>query len=269
MSARRVFLSLLAVAGAIGAATAQDKPTKPKADPEKRIVFVGNSYTFLHDLPAFVRALGQSEPKPRKLATTMLTKGGFTLEMHLAAQGPDAPSVVLRKQKPDFVILQEQSRRPFLEPAKMDAAAQQFARLCKQAKATPVWFLTWSRRNEPQLQKNLTDQYEKVHAKNGGLLAPVGRAWQLALAEDDELDLHLSDNSHPSLKGTYLTACVLHGTMFGGDVSRFPDRLTTTNPIGKDKVLIVLSPEQGKLLRSAAARALAERRSKRKTERQP
>ena len=48
-------------------------------------------------------------------------------------------------------------------------------------------------------------------------LAPVGSAWLVARREDPTLALHRADGTHPALAGSYLSACVLYGTLTGRD----------------------------------------------------
>ena len=43
---------------------------------------------------------------------------------------------------------------------------------------------------------------------------PVGLAWQRFLRQDDEPALHDKDQSHPTLVGSYLAACVFLAVLF-------------------------------------------------------
>jgi hypothetical protein len=45
-------------------------------------------------------------------------------------------------------------------------------------------------------------------------VVPVGAAWQAATQRYPQLDLWQSDNSHPTMMGTYLAACVFYATIF-------------------------------------------------------
>ena len=256
MTTRRPLLLALLVLAFAGPTLAQKKPKLPKPGQAAEILFIGNSYTFYHDLPALVRALGLADQPVRKLTTTMLAPGGCTLQKHWQTTGKQAPKDAIAEQRPDYVVFQEQSTRPFQDPKRMDDFAQKFAKVCRQSKSVPVWYMTWARANAPQQQDSISEQYEKVHKELGGLLAPVGRAFQPLQKAHADLVLHMPDNSHPSPTGSYLAACVLYGTMFGGDVSTFPDKLVLPDEAGKDKVLIELSEQDGKLLRAAAAEAL-------------
>lgn len=256
-------LRSLALAGWLLGAIAAQKPTAPstpKPGKAVEIVFVGNSYTHFHDLPAMVQALGLAQKPPRQVTTVMLAPGGFTWQQHWQAEGAEAPRTVLRAKRPDFVVLQEQSRRPLDDPKAMHEFAAKLAKLVVDSGAQPVWYMTWARQNEPDAQERITAEYHKAWQAGGGLLAPVGRAWQLALAKpkdrQKELRLHTDDGSHPNPSGSYLAACVLYATMCGGDVARFPDKLVVPAADGKERVLVELSADEGKRLRAAAAKAL-------------
>jgi len=52
--------------------------------------------------------------------------------------------------------------------------------------------------------------------QNGSTVAPVGLAWKQAMDNDPDslINLYSTDNSHPSIAGTYLTACVMYATIF-------------------------------------------------------
>jgi len=47
-------------------------------------------------------------------------------------------------------------------------------------------------------------------------VAPIGLAWKESMDNDPDslINLYSMDNSHPSLAGSYLTACVMYATMF-------------------------------------------------------
>ena len=231
-------------------------PKLPKPGAAVSILFVGNSYTQFHDLPAMVRALGRAQQPERTVTTVAITPGGCTLQQHWDATGADAPRTHLQDRRFDYVVLQEQSRRPLDEPQRLHEYAAKFAALVVEKKAVPVWYMTWARANEPEAQDRLSAAYGKAQQDGGGLLAPVGRAWQQLLAEAPPLPLHEADGSHPNVRGTYVAACVLYATMCGGDVAKFPDRLVERGEDGKERVLVELPAAEGKRLRAAAVAAL-------------
>jgi len=263
ISSRSLLATLITLALAT-ATTAQKTIKLPKPGKAAEILFIGNSLTHFHDLPAFVRAMGAADQPARKLTTVMLAPGGYTLQRHLHAPKTPRPASVIKKNKADYVVLQEQSTRPLVEPELMEKFAGKFTELCKKAKSVPVWYMTFSRQNQPEYQDKISEQYERVHKQNGGLLAPVGRAWQQVRKDHKDVELHMQDRVHPAARGTYLSACVLYGTMFGGDVRSLPGKLVLKDANGKDKVLIDLPEDEARMLRDAAAAAIAKQFPKRK-----
>jgi len=232
-------------------------PARAKTSGAVSILFVGNSYTSFHELPVLVRALGRAQKPPRALEITAVTPGGCTLEQHWLATGADAPRTLLQDRRFDFVVLQEQSRRPLDDAARLHEFAAKFAALAHDRKTTPVWYATWARAATPDEQPRLTLEYHRAHQDGGGLLAPVGEAWSKLLAEPKPLPLYEADGSHPNVAGSYVAACVLFATMCGGDVTKFPDKLVERGDDGKERVLVDLPAAEGKRLRAAAALAMA------------
>jgi hypothetical protein len=80
--------------------------------------------------------------------------------------------------------------------------------------AQTVLYLTWARQHRPTSQDSLSHQYLTAGQALDARVAPVGIAWQLALAEDPSLVLHYEDRSHPEPTGTYLAALVFYATLF-------------------------------------------------------
>jgi len=58
--------------------------------------------------------------------------------------------------------------------------------------------------------------YMTMAEENGSTVVPVGLSWKQSMDNDPDslINLYSGDNSHPSLSGTYLTACVMYATMF-------------------------------------------------------
>ncbi|HND15772.1 MAG TPA: SGNH/GDSL hydrolase family protein [Saprospiraceae bacterium] len=50
------------------------------------------------------------------------------------------------------------------------------------------------------------------------IMAPAGEAWRKSIGLDPKLELYSSDQSHPALEGSYLTACVIYEVLFGKSV---------------------------------------------------
>ena len=246
-----LFLAALALAFAsLGAA----EPAHPKAEGEKpvRILFIGNSYTMVHDLPAHVEAFLES--KGRKAEVGRYLAGGTSLRDHwYHNEGTEAPKPTLApaparkgeldkllvEQGPwDYVVLQGQSVEALPgQPREFDKyAAKLVAKIrAAQPEAKPVFYLTWARQDMPEQQAEITKAYAATAKANKALLVPAGEAWKDAFAAREGLVLHEADRSHPNPKGTYLTACVFHAVLTGESPVGLPARMESRKEDGKTK----------------------------------
>ena len=186
-----------------------------------RILFVGNSYTYVNDLPDMFARLARAGD--HTVETGMAAPGGWTLFAH--ARSAETLGK-LKSSKWDFVILQEQSQVPAVEPARTEAmypAVRSLVRQVEDLGATPIFFLTWAYRDGwPEnglsgyeaMQTQITRGYLGIAQELGVPMAPVGEAWLIAKRRHPELELWQSDGSHPSEQGTYLAACVFYAAIF-------------------------------------------------------
>ena len=63
-------------------------------------------------------------------------------------------------------------------------------------------------------QKAITEAYADIGRELRPTVVPVGVAWQRFLREHDQPVLHDRDDSHPTLAGSYLAACVFVAALF-------------------------------------------------------
>ena len=192
------------------------------------ILFIGNSYTYFNDLPAILTSLAESVGIG--INTNSIVKGGATLEWHLTPKedGSIAPFSELGAPKYDFVVLQEQSDRPAIAPEAFLAPAKLLCDEIKGNGATPVFYSTWAKKEGhnhltkfSMTPKTMTDALSSAYCKaandNGGLLAPVGKAFLDLTEGRPEIELYNPDRSHPSYAGSYLAALIMLAVMFGAD----------------------------------------------------
>jgi hypothetical protein len=185
-----------------------------------RVLFIGNSYTFVNDLPNTFAELARSGG--HKVEVGMSAQGGWTLAQH--NESPETLRL-LNSAKWNFVVLQEQSEIPSVESARtqgMVPAARGLARKVNAIGAAPVFFITWAHRDGfPEkgmdyegMQKQIIYGYTQIAQELHATVAPVGRAWSVVMKEHPELSLWLDDGSHPTEAGTYLAACVFYAVIF-------------------------------------------------------
>jgi hypothetical protein len=225
---RTVWFLALGIVGCVGQ-TAEPAPTSttvssapvppsvpdieaaPVPDDRLRVLFIGNSYTYVNALPFQIQRVAESAGAELPLEVVSVTPGGMTLEHHWTS---GAARRLIRQGGWTHVVLQEQSTRPIDDPATFQQYARMFDEEIDRVGAQTVLYLTWARQHRPTSQDSLSHQYLTAGQALDARVAPVGIAWQLALAEDPSLVLHYEDRSHPEPTGTYLAALVFYATLF-------------------------------------------------------
>jgi hypothetical protein len=195
--------------------------TEPSGSPPVRVLFIGNSYTYVNDLPGIFADL--SAAGGHSASVDMLAYGGWTLAQHAQDGGTNAK---LAQEAWTWVVLQEQSLIPALpsqREAMMYPAVRTLADAARTRHIEPVLLLTWAYRDGydaagidayATMQAQIITGYLSIADELHLRIAPAGAVWQAALATDPSLELWESDGSHPSLAGSYLVACVLYATLY-------------------------------------------------------
>jgi hypothetical protein len=219
---KKSILSLTLLFVSIGKFVAQDT---------LNVLFIGNSYTSVNNLPLLVKNLSTSAGKTLNIDSNM--PGGFPLSSHLN----DATTFSKISQGNwDYVILQEQSQIPTIDyyryndmyPAMTDlkSVIEQYNPCAK-----IITYMTWGRRfggqqcdpsgtycspvfaNFNHMQDSLTSAYLEISEQLNIQCAPVGVTWQNIL-NDTTLVLHSGDNSHPNIDGSYVAALTIFSSIW-------------------------------------------------------
>lgn len=195
----------------------------------RHILFIGNSYTYVNDLPGMFARLSRSGGHP--VQVDMSAQGGWTLSDHLKSA---ASLEKIRSRRWDFVVLQEQSQIPASPGARastMYPAARALLGEITAGNSKPVLYLTWAHKNGwPEnnlpgfntMQEQITNGYLELAGGQGIPVAPVGVAWSEAVRRYPDLALWQDDGSHPTEAGTYLAACVFYAVLFGESPAGLP-----------------------------------------------
>lgn len=75
--------------------------------------------------------------------------------------------------------------------------------------AEPIFLMTWAYADKPEMTQGLAEAYTEAGRLNKAHVLPAGLAFARSIALKPELNLYVPDKRHPSLAGTYLTACVI------------------------------------------------------------
>lgn len=209
----------------------------PKPPKSIKILFIGNSFTQRNNVPGLLAELAAA----REVSVThdLVSAGGASLRRHW---NDGKAAAAIESACYDYVVLQEQSTLPIKNAKRMAENVRLFAEPIKQAGSQMVLYMTWARSHAPESQQAITDAYTSIGADLGAIVVPVGLAWQTFLAKYDSPVLHDRDQSHPTLAGSYLAACV------------FLAALLKQNPIGIESQAAGLDPKDMTLLQRTAAK---------------
>jgi hypothetical protein len=210
-----------------------------------RVLFLGNSYTYAYQLPDVVAAMAAADKTVPPMEVKMVASGGKTLMWHASNK---ASLAAIAEGKWDYVVLQDQSLTPTLMPQRSLAGARVLDAAIKKAGAKTMFFMTWQRQPTPQMLK----QYPDMHNRNSktymsmarelkAAVAPVGYAWKTAIDTIKKCPIYARDGSHPSLMGTYLTACVFYAAIYNKPPTRIPAKVVLSKEGNKKTVLGVPS----------------------------
>ncbi len=208
-----------------------DAGTEDAGPSELHVLFIGNSYTYVNDLPGMLSKIAASAGTPPTITTDEVVQGGATLQDHWD-NGLAQPKIM--KGGYTHVVLQGQSlealtwgpQSPFFD------YAQQFGDLIVDAGAQPTLFVTWARAaGDPiygpggsfvsprQMQDELDIGYTQVaELWPESVVACAGEAFQLSNAQYPNIVLQQSDLSHPTVAGTYLAASTFYVALTGRPV---------------------------------------------------
>lgn len=172
------------------------------------IIFIGNSYTFQNDLPRTLTRLVADDGGDLQLRTEFVGAGGWTFEQHWEQSTTRRAAV--ERGGWDYVVLQEQTRRPYEDTPKFKSYATRFDGMIRAVGAKTVLYLTWAPGNELDKQEPLNAAYGSLGHELHAPVIPAGPAFAATRAANHPVRLYGGDGRHPSQAGTYLAACVFY-----------------------------------------------------------
>lgn len=202
----------------------------------KKVLFLGNSYTYVNNLPQMVADISASTGNT--LIYDINAPGGYYLGQHLTN------SVSLSKIQTgtwDNVVLQDQSMalaypgycmNSFYSTFKLDSTIKS-TNFCSQT----IFYSTWGRKNgdsyicsQPyceedtlinrtfyQMNSDIQSNYHLFADSLKASMSPVSAVFAYIRMNFPSIELFNADESHPSLAGTYAAACCFYSTIFRND----------------------------------------------------
>ena len=193
-----------------------------------KILFIGSSYFNYNNLPDLFENLAISSGK--EIYIDQYGRNGLYLDDHASSSATESK---INEHDWDYIILQgvgslmaypDYFTDHPVYPA-LETLRDKIHQNCESTKM--VFCLPWAFEDGMTWYQDWTDTYEDMQIKIfentlqysdeiGFEIAPVGWSWYMVLEEKNYPlhYLHISDWNHPSLKGSYLMACVIFSTVF-------------------------------------------------------
>ena len=228
-------------------ACASQSATGPRVVGEgRRILFVGNSLTYVNDLPGIVQALADSAGGDR-LAVETVAGPDMALVDHWNAGTARREiarggwGLVVLQQGPSSVEANRDSLRIF---------ARRFAAEIAKVGARPALYSVWPTSGRQQDFPRAIESYTLAASDVSGLLFPVASAWLAAWQRDATLQLYAADGLHPTVAGSYLAALVMYAKILNRSPVGLPARLRL-----RSGAVIAIDPPTAAVLQQVAAGA--------------
>ena len=178
----------------------------------KKVLFLGNSFTYYYDLPAQVEKASYGS-----LVCHSITRGGA----YLNAYKTPSDELYVRlceiqaENEYDYVVLQEQSLNAVVNFNDYLSSVKNLKSLLGKAKI--LIYQTWSYKDgSPLLESTgmsyteMTDKLEsaanRAAAEIGAEVVPVGRVFYQTVMSGSDIELYDADALHPSEAGVALAA---------------------------------------------------------------
>ena len=195
----------------------------------KKVLFIGNSYTYVNDLPLLIKNVANSTND--NIIYDSNTPGGNTLQNH-ASNTTSINKIQVGNW--DYVVLQEQSQLPSFPLSQVQTYvfpyATQLNNLINQYNpcAETLFYMTWGRKNGDAsncagwpavctyegMDDLLRERYITMATDNNAVVSPVGAVWRNLRTYNPTIELYSADESHPSIAGSYAAALTFYTTIF-------------------------------------------------------
>ncbi len=220
-----LFLSFLCISG-----------YELKAQLNYKVLFLGNSYTGVNNLPQMVKDVALSAGDT--LNFDSYTPGGYQLIDH--------SNDVISQNKImtggwDYVVIQGQSQEPITSVNQFNGGGTALYNLIKQYNTCAVTmpYMTWGRKNGDAsncaafpvmctyqgMDTTLRSRYLKLTEFINGEVSPVSVVWNYLRQNSPGIELYQADGSHPSLEGSYAAACCFYASIFKKDPTLITNNL--------------------------------------------
>lgn len=178
-------------------------PTDEPAD--YRVLFVGNSLTYVNDLPRLFEAVAHDAGK--RVETEMLAFPNYGLEDHWA-EGTVQNKIASGNF--DFVVVQQGPSSQEYGRESLISYGGMINGLCEDHGVKMAYFMVWPARYNYDTFEGVIDNYRYAATLNRTLLCPVGEHWKGHFEDTGDFSYYGQDDFHPSEAGSRIAAEIIY-----------------------------------------------------------
>jgi Mor family transcriptional regulator len=189
------------------------------------VLFIGNSFTHMHNMPKIFEHLANS--KGKHVYADSIAVSGSSLKAH-----SERPStyVKMKAKKWDVVFVQGFSREFAEDSSVVRTQSIPYAKMLidsvlKYSPCAQIYlYMTWgyekgypeqpANDTYPKMQERIYNGYMYMSDTLGWPVAPVGMVWQHIREKHPEIDLYFTDRYHPNALGSFAAACTFYAAIY-------------------------------------------------------
>lgn len=189
------------------------------------ILFLGNSYTHMNNMPAIFEHIAKS--KGKLVHVEKNTQSGASFKVHT---GRLDMFQTIKSRKWDYIILQGFSRELSFPKERIDTATlPYFNQIIDSIHlynpcVNLLLYNTWGYKNGYQYRKEINTYdkmqdsiikgYKYISSLYNIPIVPVGMVWRKVRTNRPKYELYKKDNAHPSKLGSLLSASTFYASIF-------------------------------------------------------
>ena len=188
---------------------------------KKSILFIGNSYTYYHNMPESIFAV-KASAAGYDFEVHAVTHGGYHLSQFADPQNEEGLRLrsVIENRHFDYIVLQDQSLSTITDPGNFFNGISLMKDLLADKTGQFILFATWGRKpgcetleeigmSHEEMTRHIAEYYDEAGQRFGMRVAHVGRAFSAYAQEHPEAELYFSDLHHSSPLGSAIAAEVI------------------------------------------------------------
>lgn len=185
---------------------------------KKSILFVGNSYTYYHDMPERIFA-PMAAKAGYDIEVRAVTHGGYKLAWFADPDNEEGKRLrdVVAGRHFDCIVLQDHSLSTIVDPGEFFGGIRSLKTLLEDKTDRFVLYATWGRKpgcetleelgmTNEEMTRHIAEQYEEAGQRFGMTVAHVGKAFAAYTQQNPDSELYFVDLHHSSELGSTIAA---------------------------------------------------------------